>query len=257
MIRTRKAILLYFEKKKQTGFKHKFAWIRKENTVPMDRYTILIVEDDPVIRSQLQTLLRGAGYETAAPADLCDVAGQVRRLQPHLVLLDIKLPGESGFAICSAIRSFSDLPVMIVTSSDTEMDELNSLLLGADAFVTKPYNTAILLAKIAALLRRAYPAHPDTGLCWQGATLHPESGRLEYKGRTVELTKTEGHILYCLFRRAGQICTRAEIIDALWDSQLYVDDNALSVNISRIRDKLGSIGLEGFIKTKHRQGYLL
>ena len=225
--------------------------------MPMDRYTILIVEDDPVIRTQLQTLLQGAGYNTASPADLFDVAGQVQRIQPHLVLLDLTLPGESGFNICSAIRAVSGLPVIVVTSSDTEMDELNSLLLGADAFVTKPYNTAILLAKIAVLLRRAYPAHPDAGLCCQGAVLHPESGMLEYQGHTVELTKTEGRILYCLFRRAGQICTRAEIIDQLWDSQLYVDDNALSVNISRIREKLRSIGLQDLIKTKHRQGYLI
>lgn len=134
----------------------------------MDRYTILVVEDDPVIRTQLQTLLQGAGYNTASPADFFDVAGQVQRIQPHLVLLDLTLPGESGFNICSAIRAVSGLPVIVVTSSDTEMDELNSLLLGADAFVTKPYNTAILLAKIAVLLRRAYPAHPDAGLCCQG-----------------------------------------------------------------------------------------
>ena len=223
----------------------------------MDRYTILVVEDDPVIRTQLQTLLQGAGYNTASPADFFDVAGQVQRIQPHLVLLDLTLPRESGFNICSAIRAVSGLPVIVVTSSDTEMDELNSLLLGADAFVTKPYNTAILLAKIAVLLRRACPAHPDAGLCCQGAVLHPESGMLEYQGHTVELTKTEGRILYCLFRRAGQICTRAEIIDQLWDSQLYVDDNALSVNISRIREKLRSIGLQDLIKTKHRQGYLI
>lgn len=115
----------------------------------MDRYTILVVEDDPVIRTQLQTLLQGAGYNTASPADFFDVAGQVQRIQPHLVLLDLTLPRESGFNICSAIRAVSGLPVIVVTSSDTEMDELNSLLLGADAFVTKPYNTAILLAKIA------------------------------------------------------------------------------------------------------------
>lgn len=202
----------------------------------MDRYTILIVEDDPVIRTQLQTLLQGAGYNTASPADFFDVAGQVQRIQPHLVLLDLTLPGESGFNICSAIRAVSGLPVIVVTSSDTEMDELNSLLLGADAFVTKPYNTAILLAKIAVPIAPGLSCPPGCRALLPGAVLHPESGMLEYQGHTVELTKTEGRILYCLFRRAGQICTRAEIIDQLWDSQLYVDDNALSVNISRIRE---------------------
>ena len=137
------------------------------------------------------------------------------------------------------------------------MDELNSILLGGDAFITKPYNTAILLAKINVLLKRHYACGQEESLTWQGAVLHPESSRLEYQGRQAELTKNELKILVFLFRHAGRICSRSDLIDHLWDNQLYVDDNALSVNINRIREKLSAIGLDDFIKTRHRQGYTL
>lgn len=179
-------------------------------------------------------------------------------MSPHLVLLDIKLPGNSGFDICSQIRTFSEIPIIFVTSSNTDMDELNSIMLGGDAFISKPYNTAILLAKIASLLRKANAiAQTSEVLVWNGATLHLESGVIEYGGQTIELTKNEAKILYYLFKNAGKICPRSDIVDFLWDNQLYVDDNALSVNITRIREKLAGIGLTDFIKTKHRQGYMI
>ena len=137
------------------------------------------------------------------------------------------------------------------------MDELNSILLGGDAFITKPYNTAILLAKISSLMKRAYPIEQIERLNWQGAILHLESSTIEYDGNQAELTKNELKILYYLFKHAGKICSRNDIVDYLWDNQLYVDDNALSVNINRIREKLAGIGLSDFIKTKHRQGYTI
>lgn len=216
---------------------------------------ILIIEDDLTIQTQLQTLLAGNGYEVAAVTDFSKVIEQSKAFAPHLVLLDIKLPGISGFEICSQIRSFSTVPIVFVTSSNTDMDELNSIMLGGDAFITKPYNTAILLAKIASLLRRAYGSGQTETLTWNGAILHLESNFIEYNGRKAELTKNELKILYYLFKNAGKICPRSDIVDFLWDNQLYVDDNALSVNMTRIREKLASIGLAGFIKTKHRQGY--
>lgn len=223
----------------------------------MPPYKIMIVEDDPLIRSQLQTLLSGNGYVTLTPDPLSDIADAVKDRQPHLLLLDIRLPGESGFSLCSKIRTFSGLPIIFVTSCNTDMDELNSILLGGDAFITKPYNTAILLAKINALLKRHYACGQEESLTWQGAVLHPESSRLEYQGRQAELTKNELKILVFLFRHAGRICSRSDLIDHLWDNQLYVDDNALSVNINRIREKLSAIGLDDFIKTRHRQGYTI
>lgn len=218
---------------------------------------ILIVEDEPLIRNELTILLQSNGYETAAPDEFSDVTGQIKAEQPHLILLDIKLPGTSGFSLCTQIRTFSEVPIIFVTSCNTDMDELNSIMLGGDAFITKPYNTAILLAKIASLLRRAYASGQTEVLSWNGADLHLESGFIEYSGQKADLTKNELKILYYLFKNAGKICPRSDIVDFLWDNQLYVDDNALSVNIARIREKLASIGLNNFIKTKHRQGYTL
>lgn len=181
----------------------------------------------------------------------------MRKINPHLILLDIKLPQENGFTICSGIRSFSQAPIIFVTSCNTDMDELNSIMLGGDAFITKPYHTAILLAKIASLLKRAYPDTQSRHLTYQGVSLSLETGTIEAEGKQTELTKNELKIMYYLFEHAGTICTRADLIEYLWDNQLYVDDNALSVNIGRIREKLSKIGVKDFIKTKHRQGYTL
>lgn len=123
----------------------------------MVQYKILIIEDDPTIQTELQILLNGNGYEVFAVTDFTSVIQTVKNIQPHIILLDIKLPQESGYSICSQIRSFSNIPIIFVTSCNTDMDELNSILLGGDAFITKPYNTAILLAKISSLLKKLIP----------------------------------------------------------------------------------------------------
>lgn len=218
---------------------------------------ILIIEDDPVIQAELLTLLKGNDYEAFAAQDFSNIIELVKSIQPHLILLDIKLPEGNGFSLCAQIRSFSKVPVIFVTSCNTDMDELNSILLGGDAYVTKPYNTAILLARIASLLKRAYPLEQEDVLRYRGAVLYPERSMLAYDGGQVDLTKNELKIMYYLFRHAGKICARSELMDYLWDNQLYIDDNALSVNINRIREKLQTAGLTDFIKTKHRQGYTL
>ena len=221
-------------------------------------HKIMVIEDDPVIRSELQTLLRADGFEACAVTDFDRTIRQVKAEDPHLILLDVKLPGKSGYYLCSEIRSFSDVPIIFVTSSNTDMDELNSIMLGGDAFITKPYNPAILLAKIASLLRKAGASSQAAEvLTWNGAELHLENSTIAYGGKAAELTKNEVKILYYLFKHAGKICSRSDIVDFLWDNQLYVDDNALSVNITRIREKLASLGLTDFIKTKHRQGYTI
>ena len=229
----------------------------KEGAESMKRYKIMIIEDDPVIQGELQTLLNGNGYATIGIKDFSAVIEQIQDETPHLILLDIKLPGENGFALCSKIRTFSEVPIIFVTSCNTDMDELNSIMLGGDAFITKPYNTAILLAKIASLLKKAYPAQQREQIGYGDTVLHLESSSLDYHGQSVELTKNELKILYYLFKNGGKICSRGDIVEYLWDNQLYVDDNALSVNINRIREKLASIGLTDFIKTKHRQGYTI
>lgn len=136
---------------------------------------ILIIEDDFTIQTQLKTLLSGNGYEVVAVTDFSQTIEQLKEAAPHLVILDIKLPGNNGFEICSGIRTFSDIPIVFVTSSNTDMDELNSIMLGGDAFITKPYNPAILLAKIAALLKKAYRSPQTEIYMWREATLHLES----------------------------------------------------------------------------------
>ena len=156
---------------------------------------IFIVEDDFTIQTQLKTLLTANGYEVHIVTNFSDIIHLLKESTPHLVLLDIKLPGESGFTLCSKIRIFSDAPIIFVTGCSTDMDELNSIMLGGDAFITKPYNTAILLAKIASLLKRAYPAATQSDLSCQGAVLHLDSGKLEYAGQQVDLTKNELKIL--------------------------------------------------------------
>ncbi len=229
----------------------------KEGAESMKRYKIMVIEDDSVIQGELQTLLNGNGYTTIGVKSFSAVTEQIKDEKPHLILLDIKLPGENGFALCSKIRTFSEVPIIFVTSCNTDMDELNSIMLGGDAFITKPYNSAILLAKIASLLKKAYPAQQREQIVYGDAVLHLESSSLDYNGQSVELTKNELKILYYLFKNGGKICSRGDMIEYLWDNQLYVDDNALSVNINRIREKLASIGLTDFIKTKHRQGYTI
>lgn len=220
-------------------------------------YRIMVVEDDAVIREELKTLLCGNGYEVQCVTDFSDTVDLAGRLEPHLILLDINLPGENGFRLCSGIRAFSEVPIIFVTSRNTDMDELNSIMLGGDAFITKPYHVPILLAKISSLLKKAWPSREAETFCHRGVVLCPESGRMICGEKSEELTKNEMKILVFLFRNAGKICARADIVEYLWDNRLYVDDNALSVNISRIREKLTALGMPDFIQTKHRQGYMI
>lgn len=237
----------------------------------MAAYKIMIIEDDPVISSELKNMLCGNGYDVVTVLDtiVCgkeadgkfsvfhQTLEEVREQTPHLIILDIKMPGTDGFSLCSGIRAFSNVPIVFVTSCNTDMDELNSIMLGGDAYITKPYNTAILLAKIASLLKRAYPTDNQEVIQYQETFLHLENSTLEFRKQQIDLTKNELKIMYYLYKNAGKICSRNDLIDFLWDNRLYVDDNALSVNVNRIRDKLSSIGLHDFIRTKHRQGYFI
>ncbi|WP_411677134.1 response regulator transcription factor [Caproicibacter sp.] len=220
-------------------------------------YRITIVEDDPVIQEELSNLLQSNGYEVTVITDFSKVAEAVKNDIPHLILLDINLPVQDGFKVCSKIRTFSNVPVIFVTSRNTDMDELNGIMLGGDGFITKPYNTSILLARISSLLKRAYPSGQAETMTYKDVTLYPESSRVEFQSRSVELTRNELKIMAFLFHNAGKIVPRADLVEYLWDNQLYVDDNALSVNMTRLREKLKQIGVTDFIMTKHRQGYLI
>lgn len=219
--------------------------------------TILIVEDDPVIREELQLLLKNEGYRALALEEFTDLPGQVRARNADLLLLDLGLPGRDGLSLCADIRRESALPIVIVTSRDSTVEELRALSLGGDDYITKPYNIPVLLARIKAVLRRSGgPAEPEV-LEAAGLRLDLTKGQVWAGERRVELSRNELQILAHLLRRAGEIVSRADLIEALWDSQIYIDDNTLSVNMTRLRTKLDSIGCPGCIKTRRGMGYQL
>lgn len=226
----------------------------KQKREEMRMYTILIIEDDEAICRELQMLLQKQGYEAICWNMQEDIRELVKTHDPHIILLDINLPQMDGFTVCSQLRSFSKVPIIFVTSRNTDMDELCSMQMGGDDFITKPYNTSILLARIAALLKRSYE-WKDQNLTYHGVLLDVAMSRVEYQNNTRELTKNEVKILHYMFQHKGEIIPREDLIDYLWDNKLFIDDNALSVNVTRIRNKLRELGVEDFIVTRHRQGY--
>ena len=226
----------------------------KQKREEMRMYTILIIEDDEAICRELQMLLQKQGYEAICWNMQEDIRELVKTHDPHIILLDINLPQMDGFTVCSQLRSFSKVPIIFVTSRNTDMDELCSMQMGGDDFITKPYNTSILLARIAALLKRSYE-WKDQNLTHHGVLLDVAMSRVEYQNNTRELTKNEVKILHYMFQHKGEIIPREDLIDYLWDNKLFIYDNALSVNVTRIRNKLRELGVEDFIVTRHRQGY--
>lgn len=218
----------------------------------------MIVEDEEVIRQELSLLLRNAGYETEEITEFSMAAEQILEVKPDLVLLDVSLPEKSGLKICAELRKASQVPVIFVTANNTSMDELNCILQGGDDYVAKPYQAPVLLARIGAVLRRTRPAGAtaDQITCNQ-VTLDMASASISYQGKVAELTKNEWKILTYLFRHQGKLVPRAELIDYLWDNQTFIDDNTLSVNVTRIRNRLTELGVNDFIMTKRGLGYFI
>lgn len=218
---------------------------------------VIIIEDDPTIREELALLLTNENYQATAITDFADVPAQVSRFGPDLILLDLNLPCQDGFSLCAGLRKSVQAPIIFVTSRDSAVDELRALSLGGDDYVTKPYNIPVLLARIRAVLRRSGGAAEPELLEENGLTLHLTRGTASANGKSVELTRNELKILACLMSRPSEIVPRADLIDALWDSQIYIDDNTLSVNVTRLRSKLAELGLPEFIKTRRGMGYQL
>lgn len=223
----------------------------------MDSNKIFIIEDDDKIRNELCTFLNRYGYETKYSLDFEHIVDEVLKEKYHLILLDINLPYFDGYYICREIRKKSSVPIIVVTSRDSEIDELMSMNLGADDFITKPYNTQILLARISSLLRRTYRSQEAEILEYKNLQHDLSKSEVEYKGNKIELSKNESKILYVLMKNKEKIVSRNEIIESLWESDEFIDDNTLTVNINRLRKKLEEIGAVDFIKTKRGQGYIL
>lgn len=218
---------------------------------------IIIIEDDPAIREELALLLGNEGYQALPVTEFSGVAEQVRNAGADLVLLDLGLPGRDGFSLCADIQKSSGVPVVFVTSRDSAMDELRALSLGGDDYITKPYNIPVLLARIKAVLRRSGGTAEPDALEARGLRLDLAKGVAASGKGAVELTRNEINILAHLMRRPGEIVSRADLIEALWDSQIYIDDNTLSVNMTRLRAKLDALGLPDCIKTRRGLGYQL
>ena len=218
-------------------------------------FKIIIVEDDKEIREELKILLENSGHQVKLVTDFENVPQKIIDEQAHLVLLDINLPNKSGYEICSKIRTKSNIPIIFVTSRNNSMDELKGIMLGGDDYIEKPYNVPILLARIQNLLNRTYQKENKESIIeYKGIVL---KSTIKYQEKEIELTKTELKTLYFLLQHKDIIVPRADIINYLWDNEVYADDNSLSVIITRIREKIKELGIDNFIETKRGQGYKL
>ena len=219
---------------------------------------LLVVEDDQKIRDELVTLLQRNGYDACALTSFVDVPGQILQSGVDLVLLDLNLPGVDGQHVCREVRQKSNVAIIAVTSRNSDLDELMMLSLGADDFVAKPYNTQILLLHIATVLRRVgVVAKPSAEITHGGVTLDTAACRVHAAGGSAELTKNELRILAILMRNAGTVVSRQRIQEELWQSDEFVDDNTLTVNVSHLRQTLAGIGVEEYVSTRRGLGYIV
>ncbi|HFJ9466283.1 response regulator transcription factor [Bacillus thuringiensis] len=219
---------------------------------------IILIEDDEIIREELQHFFIKYGYEVKAPTDFNHIIEYIESENAALILLDINLPVFDGYYICREIRKTSNVPIIMVTSRDSDVDELISMNLGADDFITKPYNTEILLARVTNILRRTSADFKMNHiLMYRDFTLNLSNATVTYQDKSVELTKNEVKILSCLINNRGNIVKRDSLIETLWKSDYFVDDSTLTVNINRLRKKLEEIGIENPIATRRSLGYIM
>lgn len=216
---------------------------------------IMIIEDDPAIREELILILTNEGYSALAITDFLQVLEQISSTNPDLILLDLGLPNQDGFSLCADIHKIANVPIIFVTSRDSALDELRALSLGGDDYITKPYNISVLLARIKAVLRRSGSTIDSDTLTANGLSLSLTKGIISSGTQTAELSRNEIKILAYLMNHPKEIVSRSDLIETLWDNHIYIDDNTLSVNITRLRAKLEEIGLSGYIKTRRGLGY--
>ena len=217
---------------------------------------IVIVEDDPIIREKLSILLQDAGYETTLIENFENVVDDLLKIDANLILLDINLPYMDGYDICKKIKETSNIPIIFVTSRDTTEDEIKSIRVGGVDFITKPYNKIVLLEKIKRALKLNNPIN-FRELTKNGYTLDLHLSILKYQDKKIELTRNEFRILYYFFTNSGRLITKDELLEKLWNDKYYLDDNILSVNINRLRNKAKEIGITDFLTNVRGKGYKL
>ena len=218
---------------------------------------ILIIEDDEKLREELKIFLNKNGYNAITLTTFDNTIQDILQTNPDLILLDINLPNTDGEYICKEIRKQSNMPIIIVTSRDNELDELLSINNGADHYITKPFNIQILLAKIGSLLRRTNMQEVNDKIDAKDFILNTSNNTIEKDGKIIELTKNEYKILKYLVQNRGKIVSREDIMECLWESESFIDDNTLTVNITRLRNKLEELELKELLETKRGQGYIL
>lgn len=221
-------------------------------------YKIMIVEDDPGIASAIAEQTRMWGYDTQYVKNFREVLNEFVEYAPHLVLLDISLPFFNGYYWCAEIRKVSKVPIIFISSAGDNMSIVMAMNMGADDFIAKPFDQSVLIAKIQAMLRRTYDfASSVPVLEHRGALLNTGDNTLSYNGQAIELTKNEYRILLALMKNKGKVVSRENLMERLWETDCFVDENTLTVNVNRLRKKLDSAGLPNFITTKFGVGYLI
>lgn len=222
---------------------------------------ILIIEDDASLRTQIKEVLENYEFEVAAVIDFQRVEEIFEEEKPDLVILDINLPYYNGNYYCKKIRKSSKVPIIITSARNSDMDQIMSMELGADDYIIKPFNIPVLLAKINALLRRTVGDYSATEqnktLSLKGLELEDDNFRLSYQGIIQDLSKNEYRLMKALMQKPDAIISREELLDLLWDSNQFIDDNTLTVNVTRLKGKLSVLGLPQLIQTKRGAGYLL
>ena len=218
---------------------------------------ILIVEDDEKLRNEMETFFNNNGYMAQTLKSFNNTINDIMSKNPDLILLDINLPGADGEYICKEIRKQSNVPIIIITSRDNEIDELLSINYGADHYITKPFNIQILLAKTNSLLKRSNIINLQDKINAQDFIINLSNSTIIKDNKEIELTKNELKILKYLTEKRNKIIPREEIMEYLWESESFIDDNTLTVNINRLRNKLEELNLKELLETKRGQGYIL
>ena len=221
-------------------------------------YKIMIVEDDITIAKTLKDHLSKWNYNVIYLTDFKNIKDQFNEFDPHIILLDVMLPFFNGFYWCSEIRKISKVPVMFISSAGDNMNIVMAMNMGGDDFIVKPFDLNVLTAKIGAMLRRAYSLQGQINeIEHNGVVLNLNDTTLNYNSNKIELTKNEYKILQLLMENTGKVVSRDEIMQQLWESNQFIDDNTLTVNMTRLRKKLSEFGLDNYIKTKKSLGYMV